>query len=93
MNTSTYVPRTTWIKHPYDDITALGELPAQDRIQHFIINYGPCCVSHIVNRLGVDRSTVSRVILKLKEDQLIQAEARQGFFQNRKVNFYSGIKP
>ena len=91
MATETYTPHTVWVKHPYDSSKALDKTPAQDRIQHFIVNYGPCCVSHIVNRLGVDRSTVTRVILKLKEDQLIRAEVRQGFFQNRKINFYSGM--
>jgi DNA-binding MarR family transcriptional regulator len=92
MATELYTPRTTWIKHPYDSSKALDKMSAQDRIHHFIINYGPCCVSHIVYRLGVNRGTVTRAILKLEEDQLIRAEFRQGFLQNRKVNFYSGVK-
>lgn len=91
MATEPYTPRTVWIKHPYDS-TALENLPFKDRVLHFVVNCGPCCVSHIMKRLVVNRSTVTRAILKLEEDQLIRAEFRQGFLQNRKVNFYSGVK-
>lgn len=86
-----YKPHTVWVKRPYGDIAELKDLPAQDRVLHFIVNYGPCCVSHIVNRLGFNKSTVARTIAELSEKKLIRSEIRPGVYQGRNLNFYLGM--
>lgn len=92
MATEAYVPRTVWIKHPYDG-TALEDLPFRDRVLHFIVNCGPCCYSHIVARTGIRKSVVSPVLRRLEAESLVRVDVRQAAYQNRKLKFYSGIKP
>lgn len=91
MATNTYVPHTVWVKYPYDH-SALEGLPARDKVLKFILNCGPCCAPHIMTRTGLGKSTVSNAIRKLENEQLVRSEIRQVAYQNRRLNFYSGIK-
>ena len=91
MATEKYIPKTVWVKHPYDS-TLLENLPTKDRVLHFIINCGPCCYSHIVSRTGIRKSVVSPVLRRLEAENLVTVDVRQAAYQNRRLKFYSGVK-